>query len=358
MLDRQRQVAGTGAQQLQVSGDLVIHQGISEERAREIADETMRAVVSEYTEEANAIGSARIAELDGRVVRQLADSGYLGAFADPAFQVLLKKAQIGAACTDRESDYDVLTRLLDDRVRRGADRPIRAGIDRAVQIVDQLDESALVGLTVFRAVQQFSPSSGGVREGLETMDTLFGQLLVVPLPDGNEWLDHLDILDAVRVNPSGTLKTFHQFYPEAQFPGYLAAGVEAGSEAEAHLVASLVVENIQVPLVAHELRPGHLRVPFSTSKNLENALAKHPRLSPAARETLLRVAQEDAGLGLVDTTLIGPVMDMVDALPSLGAVKRWWDEIPSACQLTAVGRVLATANAKRCDVQGLLPDLD
>jgi hypothetical protein len=45
-----------------------------------------------------------------------------------------------------------------------------------------------------------------------------------------------------------------------------------------------------------------------------------------------------------------------DKYESLKKLRNWWDSIPEAFSITAVGRVLAHANAQRCDPT--LPALD
>jgi hypothetical protein len=42
--------------------------------------------------------------------------------------------------------------------------------------------------------------------------------------------------------------------------------------------------------------------------------------------------------------------------PNLKTLQEWWDNIPSSFQITYVGKVLAHANAQRCDNR--LPPLD
>lgn len=53
-----------------------------------------------------------------------------------------------------------------------------------------------------------------------------------------------------------------------------------------------------------------------------------------------------------------PLATAIDAQPHLKVVREWWGSIDTGVQITSVGKVLAKANAKRCDSAGLLPDLD
>lgn len=356
MPKRQAQQAGENSQQFQVSGNLFINQGITEERAFEIAREVSKVEMAALSDEADAIGSERIARFDTELVRQFVDLGSLGAFAEPAFQVLLRKAQIGAASSDRESDYDLLARLLSDRVTRGEARPIRAGIDRAVQVVDQLDEPALVGLTVLQAAMQFSPMSAAMSEGLDVLNRLFDQLMQSDLPEGLDWLDHLDVLGAVRVSQVGTLKKFSEYYPN-HMTGYVSPGIEAGSEVESRTVETLATVSLVMPGIEHEFKPGFVRLPFPRLSALQEAL-DGPLVRPEEQKAIaIRVARDEYRIDEVDPTLVSMLMEELEKRESLCRLKQWWDQIPAGVQVTSVGRVLARANAKRCDTAKLLPEL-
>lgn len=355
----QNQKAGEGSQQLQISGDVVINQGINEERAREIAREVSKHELEQFSAEAELIGSRRINDFHSKLVDMFASNQQLGAFSDPAFQVLLRKAQLGAASTDRDSDYDLLVDLLDDRVKRGQDRHVRAGLDQAVQIVDQVDDSALRGLTVLQACQQFSPLHPGLDDGLDTMEKLMAQLMADPLPIGNDWMEHLDVLGAVRVMPAGmaNFKEFDDWYPTLM-PGYVSAGILKYSEEAARVDRALAEVGLYMPGIEHELRPGWERLPFPGSKALELALIQAPSFPQEQISSALQIARDEYAIDQVLPELTGPFIERLCERPSLAALRTWWKQLPTGATITSVGRVLATANAKRLDALGVLPPLE
>jgi hypothetical protein len=88
----QRQEGGDRSQQIQVAGDLIQINGVTEQRAAEIAREQSRIAIQEFTAEATAEASSRIDKLDAKVVTELSSGGLLEAFSDSAFQILLRKA--------------------------------------------------------------------------------------------------------------------------------------------------------------------------------------------------------------------------------------------------------------------------
>ena len=186
--DKQIQKAGENSQQIQAQ-TVIVNQGISEERVRTIFSEMLPYALQEYTCDAYAEASQRIGKLESNILPKLDKvGGLLQAFADPAFQILLRKAQQVSAATEREEDYALLSELLVCHVQKGADRKNRTGINRAIEIVDQIDNDALCALTVAHSVTRYLPTVGGCLEGLCALDTLFAKLMYQALPAGAGWL--------------------------------------------------------------------------------------------------------------------------------------------------------------------------
>lgn len=61
------------------------------------------------------------------------------------------------------------------------------------------------------------------------LNNLFGKVIYGQLPSGNDWLDHLDILNTVRLSSFGQMKKVQQYYPEA-LHGYIDVGIKKDSE--------------------------------------------------------------------------------------------------------------------------------
>lgn len=353
----QAQKAGAHAKQYQIGGDLVIVEGVTEARAHEISRQNFREMFAEYSQESLEVAAPRVEKLDLRFISQLADLGLLGVLGDPAFQVTLRKAQLGAASTERESDYDILASLLNDRATRSDSRPIRAGINRAVEVVDQLEDAALAGLTLMSAAIQFRPLSGFSDSGLDTMEKLFAQLMEGQrLPTGIEWLEHLEILDVVRMDMVQSFKKFDDYYT-GRTPGYVATGVEAESEAETEARGQLLALGVPVVIVDHDLKPGFRRVAAASVDSLETSLREQGSTEEQIAHAR-RICCDVFGLDKPDPELTSAYMAKVRSHPFHQQLGEWWDEIPQHFAITSVGKVLAKANAHRLDQLGMLPPLD
>ena len=228
MAERQRQNAGDNSQQIQAQNIIVIN-GIDEKRAREIFDDKEREVVARYTQEAREEARSRIQQLEDDLIPKLVKASLLDAFKDPSIQILLAEAQKTAASTERVADYSLLSELLIHRVKKGSDRNVRAGINRAIEIVDEISDEALLGLTIAHSVIQFRPLTGNIDEGLEVLDKLFANVLYSSPPTGSQWQEHLDLLNAFRILQLSTMKKIDVLYPE-KLPGYIDVGISRETE--------------------------------------------------------------------------------------------------------------------------------
>jgi len=355
--DKQIQKAGENSQQIQAGSINITNvMGIDEKRAREIFNEMYVIARRDFSKDAYECANARVAQFEESLMPKILQiDGALEKFADPSFQFLITEAHKTAAATERVADYDLLSELLIHRIQKGEkNRKVRAGIARAVEIVDQIDDDALCALTVSHTVGSLFPIANSVNEGLDILED-------TQLPRGREWLDHLEILDAVRLSSFGNLKKIEQFYPE-QLNGYACVGIPKGTDKYDNAI-SLLEEN-QLPntlLVDHELLDGYVRLPICTKtfidslklvnmKVVNGQLEKrHYELSKEQKNVLEEV------FDLYDTNeelkkkVVDRFMSEWKKRKALASLCEWWDSIPIVFQITAVGKVLAHSNAQRCD---------
>lgn len=354
MWSRAGQRAGDGSAQLQVAGDLIVQQGITEERALEIADARARAVIAEYAGEAQKIAEERIQQLNTRMVDVLSNQSRLEALAEPAVLLQLQRGQESAASTERESDHDLIARLIGDFAERRDNRPVRAGVARAVEVIDKLDSSALRAITLHAALEQYSPLAIEFDRGMSTLNALFEDLLEVEsLPRGSEWIEHAEVLDVLRIQSFGSFSKFHDWYWK-RTPSYVCVGVAEGSPEADMLRADLEREQCGPLLIDHKLRPGWLRL---ASPSISSLLELYPAMG-AERMERLRPILAQAGMETPDPEAQEKFFTHLGVLPAFQALMSWWDQLEPSFRITSVGRVLARANAQRLDVRGVLPGID
>lgn len=368
MINSQSQKGGDGSTNFQAQ-QVVVHVGIDEKRAREICQEMHLQLRNDYTQEALNIASSRVAEFENKLMPKMAQvDGAMEAFADPSFQLLLVEAQKTAASTERPKDYDLLSELLIHRFQKGENRIARAGIGIAVEIIDKVSDEALLGLTVTHAISSFIPNSGDIHQGLDVLNDLFEKILYSELPMGDAWLDHLDILDAIRLNPVGSLKKIDQYYPEVM-SGHVDVGINKNSENHGRAIE--ILNNNGLPndlLVEHALNSDFLRIRVRSKSSIDEILLIrqiiHGGELISARESLsdeqkkainsiYDLYSKDENIRQNNVKLF---MSEWDKRHNLKIIREWWDNISTCFTVTSVGKVLAHSNAQRCDKS--LPPLD
>lgn len=357
--DKQLQKAGDGATQLQAN-TVNIYNGVSEESVRRIVEEQYRLARQEYTADAYRIANERVKCFEESMMSRIMQvENVLPSFADPAFQLLLRHALQTAAGTERPSDYDLLTELLVCHVQKGENRKNRAGINRAIEIVGEIDNDALCALTVAHALTFFVPLSGNCTEGLNVLNILFGELMYQDLPRENDWLDHLDVLGAIRINAFGRLKKTEEYYNSA-FDGYVCTGVKA--ESEEYYSAIKLLQSVGIGesfLIPNELLAGYYRIGIRSEKALDELVLTHgevsTRLSEEQKEVIKQILNLYNNSNELKRQAESAFVEKWDTFDNLRKLRDWWNSIPQAFSITHVGRVLAQTNAKRCDPA--LPDM-
>ena len=362
--DKQIQKAGENSQQIQAGSINITNvMGIDEKRAREIFNEMYVIVRRDFSKDAYECANARVAQFEESLMPKIMQiDGALEKFADPSFQFLIAEAHKTAAATERIADYDLLSELLVHRIQKGEkNRKVRAGIARAVEIVDQIDDDALCALTVSHTVGSLLPTANSVKEGLDILEDIFSKLIYTELPRGREWLDHLEILDAVRLPSFGNLKKIEVFYPE-QLNGYVCVGIAKGTDKYDN--AKSLLEDNQLPdtlLVDHELLDGYVRLPicaktFIDSLGLINRKVvngqleeRHFELSREQKDVLGNIYDLYDNNEELKKKVVEKFMVEWQKRKALAYLCEWWNSIPNIFEITAVGKVLAHSNAQRCD---------
>ena len=356
----QTQKAGDGAQQFQAN-QIIINQGITEERARSIFTEMIQQSVVAYTQDAYETVYRRIDKLENVVFPRLARiDGALEHFADPAFQIVLRKAEQSAAATEREEDYSMLAELLACHVQKGENRINRAAIHRAIEIVDLIDNDALMALTICTAIMAIVPNDFDCSQGLKTEAGIYESLMCRPLPADPSWTEHLEMLGALKMvwgHKTGELIRFHRI----KMSGYDCAGIKKDSK-EFERAYSMLRETKLSPdfwLRDNEILGGFVRLPIPCNQDLESLRVCSGTESRQISSAEVEVLKSILSLYTRDVHYTGIAEENFTKLwhsfPVFTEISKWWEQIPTAFVLTNIGRILAQTNAKRLNSN--MPDL-
>ena len=369
--NQQNQKAGDGSHLIQTEILNIYNGGINEERARLIVDERLQEVLNNYSEESRELATQRVNEFAEELIPKLVKENLLETLADPSVQILLMDTQKTAASTERKSDYSLLSELLIHRVKHGSDRYVRSGVNRAIKIVDEISDEALLGLTVVYSIMNFDPNAVDLDDALTILNNMFKRIMYDELPKEKWWLEQLDVVNAVRIESFGRLKPLEQVYT-SRLSFFVDVGIERNSE-EYHEMKEIITkmrlpENI---VVDHELRKEYVRLAVDINKLdtvvlsqivpcVRNGIIENKKIDFYLSEQQKEAINTIHSLYKTDDSLknenIDTFMKKMRLYDSLKVIEKWWDSIEIPFSITSVGRVLAHANAQRCDSS--LPNLD
>ena len=352
----QTQEAKDNANQLQAQTMYVTISGADEKRVREIFNEMYDIAKRDLSEIAIKTANERVAKFEEAFVPKITKiDGAINSLADPSFQLLLTEAHKTAAATEREFDYELLSELLVQRIKKGANRKARLGISEAVKVVDKIDDDALQGLTIAYSLNLY-PVVGSIHDGIDAFDNMFGNLIYDELPSGKEWIEHLDILKAVRISPFGKFKKFEEIFIK-NLDGYVCTGIKKDSEQ--YLQAVKILEENRITksiLVNHELNEGYVRlsIPRKTSIEEKNEVRQLLNIDNDTTNNLSKISEcllkiyslYDKDVNL-KKTVENEFIKEWDKKTNLKKIKEWWNSIPNSFDITAVGNMLSHANAEK-----------
>lgn len=345
MKSKQTQKAGDNAQQLQAN-NMIINLGIDERRAREIYQEMNLQSKQEFTKEALEIASKRVTEFENILLPKMETiEGAFDFFADPGFQLLLAEAQKAAASTEKEMDYEMLTELLINRTKIGDERYDKAAINRAVKIIDEVSDEALLGLTLVNLMDYIMTDANTAELQLDTLDSLCKNIIGNnKLPEGMEWIDHLEMLYAIRVNRM-MLSNWNKNSLIDKFNYFIEVGINKSSDEYSEALEML--ENADIPstlLTDSE---------FSDEYVIMNPYSINMILADTNKEDVIKSVYQ-----LYDKNEsskkknANKFLELFQNYSTLNKLIEWRKQITYSFGLTRVGFVITNANLRR-----IIPDL-
>ena len=286
----------------------------------EVAEETAKHRINDF----ETIWVQRITKMEN-VVNNL---------IDPKFQFMIRDAQITAVKSTRKDDLDMLSELLAYHIEKGSSNmKIDAGIRRAIEIVHEVDNDSLCALTIVASLLGIMPLNGDIKIGLSNLNDVFSHLLYTDLPEGYDWIDHLNVLGTVTVLTGNFYKLSRII--SNSYNGYVCAGIKENSEE--HNQAIEILNNHGYDsrvLVSNDCLPGYLRLPIVTQGSLKEEL-----------KPILNLYSKDKEI--VKSSELN-FMALWDSHDSLRIIREWFERIPVWFRINSVGNALAQTNAKRC----------
>ena len=325
---------------------------ITEDKARLICKQEFQQALQNWSFEAGILVEQRVRKLEDKVFPKMLDyDNKLSIFADPSFQLLIRKAQISAACSDREEDLDMLSELILHRVEQNNNRNHRLGITKAIEIVSDVEQTSLVGLSLVYAILRFSPLTFDIKKGLNVLDSLYANIINhTELPKGNDWIQHLDILSALRIN---SVQTFNNSKKIAcnMLKNYFTIGIDKSLPVYNTMLEDFSNAELPVNLFVADnpLRENHVRWnttldidAIQLTLNSKNIIIRQ-NLTDEQKKVLRKYCDMLTKDGSKDKTMQDTFWKLWQSYPNLKQVSEWWNSIPLFFEITPIGIALANA---------------
>ncbi len=356
-----KQKAGDNSTQIQAKVVNVIQ--FDEKRVREICKEEYALQAKDLTVEAQVAAAERVGRFEEKIIEKFEpyrDS--LEFFKKPEFLVLLRLAQQTAIQTDSDNDYEILANLLLNKTNKSDDKKFGSGVKQAIQIVDEIDEDSLNGLTALFIHSTFTPIASSPIKYFEILENLYEKCLKYPLPSGQLWSDQLDILKCCRLDNVHTYVKGLDFYI-SKHKYLFTSGIVKDSENYKKAIEILKTNNLPNSIiVSNELFDNYFRLDIADDKSIEG-LRLISNVGPYQYESQLSDQQKNALreiLKLYDTSISKDkikesMLNIINNFKHLNLFLDWFNGLKFVVEITSVGRVLAYTNAKMKDND--LPDI-
>lgn len=350
LTSKQEQHAGNASNQYQAN-QIVVNNGLSEEQAIKVFQSMIPIALASYEDMAAGVAEERINRFKGKLLPRLEKiEGAFENFKDPAFQMQLRRAQISAAVSDQESDWDMLSQLMIKHIEIKKDRNKKLGVTRAIEIIGEIDNQALLALTVLYAFLYLMPMEGNINRGLDILEELYSKILYQELPKNDTWIDHLEILKTIKTYPYKTDIKTGDICAET-LGGYAAAGIKKGSANFEK--ACILLQSIEMDagaFIDNPLLKDYLVLPIVNKNMMEGIRIKKHGIESQPLPQDITVIQQIFNLyedGNDKQIAIKKFMELWDKHSTLKQIHAWLDKIPFFIDLNIVGKVLAIANMRR-----------
>ncbi len=345
------QKAGDNSQQFQ-AGTVIVYNGITEECARSICQELSQKAFDEYATIAQNVANERLIQFENSLLARIekVESG-LEAFADPAFHIAVRKAQVEAISTDRELDYTLLSELLAHRVTNMKDRKKITAISKAIEVVNKVDDDALCAITAMFAFLICMPYSSSMLEGIHDLEKLLSNF-VSDLPQNDEWIDHLYLLNIIRPLKITRQKSFEEII-ENKLQDYLALGIE--KDTDEYLKCVELLHSIGFSkrvLVENDFDKNYVKLPLGSTGSFDGITKTGHDINvaiPLSSEEI-EVLERIKELYTKDDVKLSALKEFFENVlsesKSIMKMKEWWNAIPVGIEITYVGGLLSVTNAR------------
>lgn len=305
--------------------------------------------------ESNAIALARIDDLKELTLPRIEKMEHtLEDFSNPATQRFLLEAQQEAMVTDSPDAMKLLSDLIVEHINNYSHKDKQVTIRHAVKVIGEINPDALRAMTFFHIIKDLFPISQNAIDGLKELNEISKKFLTETLPLGIHWIDHLALLNTIRIIPTIHTPRLTEYYP-LKVDGYTCIGIKEKSPQHIKAKELLKDKNINPEiLVPNELSPGYVRLPISSQTLISQGVFSDGKSFHYITSSEMQAFASTWDLYEKNSKLQLQIIKNFNRqffqFEGLTLTNVWWNQIPAYFELTLTGTILADLNAKRYGV--------
>lgn len=314
-------------------------------------DESISAVLKTN----NDIALARIDDLKMLTLSRIENMEHaLEDLKNPASQRFLLEAQQEAMVTDSPDAMKLLSDLIVEHINNYSNKDKQVTIRHAVKVIGEIDPNALRAMTFFHVIKDLFPVGPNAIDGLKELSEISKNFLTETLPLGIHWIEHLSLLNAIRIIPTIHTPRLTEYYP-LKVDGYTCIGIKENSPQHIKAKELLKGSNINPEiLVPNALLPGYVRLPISSKALIPQGVFSNGKSFHYITSSEMQALASTWDLYEKNAELQMQVIQNFNRqffqFEGLALANVWWNQIPAYFDLTLTGTVLADLNAKRYGV--------
>lgn len=337
----------------QINNNYYISNGVTEAQVIKIFKEQAEIIIQEYGIIAEEKANERINKFENITLEKIHNLEVsLDAFKKPELRVFVSECYKSAVQTDLDSDYDVLSELLLERIKNDGNRVVYSSLKYATQIIPDLDSSALLSLTVYYCAYNLMAEAIKPLEVIRRLDELYKNILYDKLPEKSNWIEQLEILRCIKTQqfymPLSYIEHFKKTYS-----AFFEIGIKENSDN--YFKATEILSENQIPRAIfgpHEFNPGYYKLNIARESDIDNRILFKTILGNSIMPT---EAQKDAlhtiyklyeSSSTLKTTISKKIEDTLKTYPYINSIISWLDKIKINFSITSVGNLIANANSR------------
>lgn len=354
-----KQIGGDSS--LQVQSDTFNQQinnyyvsGVTEEQVITIFKEQAKNIIQEYGIIAEEKANERINKFENITLEKIHNlEASLDAFKKPELRVFVSECYKSAVQTDLDSDYDVLSELLLERIKNDGNRAIYSYLKYATQIIPDLDSNALLALTVYFCAYDLIFNATRPLDVMRMMDELYKNVLYAKLPEKSDWIEQLEILRCIKT---------HQFYMplsyiehfKKTYSAFFEIGIKENSENYVKTIEILNQNKIPSDIFEpHEFNPGYYKLSIARESDIDKRivfksffggnLIMPTEEQKSALHAIYKLYESNSAL---KAAISAKIEDTLKTYQYINSIISWLDKIKVSFSITSVGNLIANANSR------------